>query len=69
MAGSDISALLERRGLDLRQEDIDDLRAMIVQLDPDEADAIAGNVWEAVAMVLQNPEYVGDAKLPEPDSD
>lgn len=65
MAASEISALLERRGLDLRQEDVDELRAMLTQMDPDESETIAGNVWEAVAMVVQNPEYTGDAKVPE----
>ncbi len=64
MVASDIAALLERRGLDLRQEDVDELRAMLTQVPLDEYDSIAGGVWEAVAQIIGNPEYRGDAKTP-----
>lgn len=69
MANSEISAFLAKRGSDLRADDIDELRAMLTQVDPDEYDAVAGWVWEAVALVVNDPAYEGDAKVPEPVDD
>lgn len=59
---------LGARGLNLRAEDIDELRAILATADPEDYDAIAGTVWESVAQIVNDPQYEGDAELPS-DSD
>ncbi len=65
MAVSDIRALLELRGKDLRQADVDELEVMVALLPDAEHEEAAGGIWETVAMIVNDPEYTGDAKMPE----
>jgi hypothetical protein len=65
MAHSEIAAILAK-GADLRAADVDDLRAALTQLDPDEYDQVAGDAWEGVALIVNDPAYEGDAKVPAP---
>ena len=65
MAVSEIRALLEKRGLDLRQTDVEELRALLTQVPDAEHDEVAFWVWEAVAQVVIDPAYTGDAQVPE----
>lgn len=67
MANSEIAAFLAKRGADLRADDIDELRAMLTQVPPKQYDDIAGWVWEAVALVVNDPAYEGDARVPDLD--
>ena len=52
------------KGRDLRADDVDDLRAALTQLDPDDYDQVAADVWEGVALIVNDPAYEGDAKVP-----
>lgn len=68
MANSnEIAEFLRKRGRDIRAEDIDELRAMLTQLPVEQYDEVAGGVWEAVAQIVNDPEYEGGAKLPDSD--
>ena len=62
----EIAEFLGSKGLDLRQEDVDELSAKLAELPPEQHDQIAPMAWEAVAQVVADPSYAGDAKLPEP---
>lgn len=66
----EIAEFLRKRGTDLRAEDIDELRAMLALLPVEQYETVAGGVWETVALIVIDPQYEGDAKVPElPDSD
>lgn len=65
MAVSEIRALLDKRGTELRQGDVEELRALLTQVPDDEHDEVAAWVWEAVALIVGHPGYTGDAKVPE----
>lgn len=66
MAGSsEITEFLGKRGLDLRADDIDDVRAMLASLPPEQYDEVAPGVWETVAQIVNDPAYEGDAELPD----
>lgn len=64
MAVSEIRTLLEKRGTDIRQTDVEELRALLTQVPDDEHDEVAAWVWEAVALIVDNPDYSGDAIVP-----
>jgi len=64
MAVSEILALLELRGRDLRQADVDEIEIMVALLPEAESEAVGG-VWEIVAQIIGDPEYTGDAKMPD----
>lgn len=64
-----IRALLEQRKFDLRQSDLDEISALLVQVDLDEVQDVEGWVWESVALILNDPAYSGDAVMPEIDED
>lgn len=61
---ADVGATLAK-GRNLAADDVDDLRATLTQLDPDDYGLVAGDVWEAVALIVNDPAYEGDAKVPE----
>jgi hypothetical protein len=65
----EITAFLAKRGRDLRADDIDELRAMLTQVPPERYEEISGNVWEAVALVVNDPENEGDANVPDLDAE
>lgn len=66
MAGSsEITEFLGKRGLDLRADDIEELRAMLAGLPPEQYDEVAPGVWESVAQIIIDPAYEGDAELPD----
>ncbi len=69
MANSEIAAFLAKRGHDLRRDDIDELRAMLTQVPPERYEEIAGWTWEAVALVVNDPDYEGDAYVPDLDAE
>lgn len=62
-----VAGFLGSRGLNLRADDIDELRAILATADPEQYDAIAGAAWETVAQIVNDPAYEGDAELPESD--
>ena len=65
MASSkEISDFLQKRGNDLRADDIDEIETLLALLPVEQYDEVAGWVWEAVALIVNDPDYVGDAKLP-----
>lgn len=64
-----IRVLLEQRKFDLRQSDLDEISALLVQVDLDEVQNVEGWVWESVALIVNDPAYTGDAVMPEIDED
>lgn len=64
-----IRVLLEQRKFDLRQSDLDEISALLVQVDLDEVQDVEGWVWESVALIVNDPAYTGDAVMPEIDED
>ncbi len=54
------------KGLSLTQADVDDVRAKLVAMDADEAHKVEPFVWEALALILLDEQYRGDATLPAP---
>lgn len=64
-----IRVLLEQRKFDLRQSDLDEISALLVQVDLDEVQDVEGWVWESVALIVNDPDYTGDAVMPEIDED
>ena len=66
MASSkEISDFLQKRGNDLRADDIDEIETLLALLPVEQYDEVAGWVWEAVALIVNDPSYEGDAKLPD----
>lgn len=63
-ARDEIADLLDKRGHDLRPDDIDEIRALLAQVPFDDYDDVAGGTWEAVALIVNDPAYEGDAKVP-----
>lgn len=69
-SSNEIAEFLRKRGRDLRADDIDELRIMLAALPVEQYETVAGGVWETVALIVNDPEYEGDAIVPEfPDSD
>lgn len=60
---ADIRALLDK-GPDLRAPDIDELRALLAMLPVDDQTETERWVWEAVALIVNDPLYRGGAELP-----
>lgn len=63
-SSSEIADFLASRGLNLRQDDVDEVAAMLASLPVDEHDRIAPNVWEVVAQIIADPLFEGDIVLP-----
>jgi len=63
-SSKEISDFLQKRGNDLRADDIDEIETMLALLPVEQYDEVAGWVWEAVALIVNDPSYEGDAKLP-----
>lgn len=53
------------RGRALTARDVADIEAELALMPLDEAHAVEPWVWEGVALIVNDPEYAGDAKLPE----
>lgn len=67
MVLSDITEFLARRGLDLRQTDVDDVQAMLLLVPVDDALKAEPEIWESVSLIIDDPLYEGDAQLPDSD--
>lgn len=53
------------KGPALSAADIDEIETELALMPLDEAHAKEPWVWECVALVVNDPDYAGDAKLPE----
>lgn len=58
-----IQARLEK-GPALTAADVDLIRFDLALMPPDESHEVEPWVWEAVALIVTNPDYRGDAKVP-----
>lgn len=61
-----INELLSR-GLALTAQDVRELQSEIAVLPLGQAHEAEPWVWEAVALIVNDPDYAGDAKLPDSD--
>lgn len=52
------------KGLALRQPDIEEIQFLFTQAPVDAARAAEPWIWEAVALIVNDPAYEGDAKIP-----
>jgi hypothetical protein len=62
-----IDGILEfigKLGPGLRQTDIEEIEYRLTQVPVDDAREAEGQIWEAVALIVNDPEYGGDAKVP-----
>ena len=62
-SGKQIADFLASLGLSLRQSDVEEVAAMLAILPIEQHDEIAPNIWEAVAQIVFDPSYEGDAAL------
>lgn len=53
------------KGLRLTAADVRDIQAELALMPADQAHELEGEVWEGVALIVNDPDYEGDAKLPE----
>lgn len=53
------------KGPRLTQRDVLDIQSELALMPADQAHEIEGEVWEGVALIVNDPDYEGDAKVPE----
>lgn len=68
-AETEIAALIQARGMGLTQADVDEIETLLATIPPPGVIEIEETVWEAVSLIVNDPLYQGDAKLPEYDED
>lgn len=64
-AETEIAALIQTRGMGLTQADVDEIETLLATIPPPGVIEIEESVWEAVSLIVNDPLYRGDAKLPE----
>lgn len=60
----EILGIIRDRGSGLRQDDVDQIGALITQLPVEEAHQAVPWIWEAVGLIVDDPDYNGDAQVP-----
>lgn len=60
----EIADFIASKGMELRQDDVDDVAAMLAALPVPVHDEVAPNIWEALAQIINDPIYSGGATLP-----
>lgn len=63
MSFEKITQLLAK-GQAITRADVQEIEAQLALMPPGEARAIAPTVWEGLALIVNDLEYEGDAKLP-----
>lgn len=64
MASTDAIDAALAKGLDLTADDVRDIEVELATMPLDEAHEAAPWIWEGVALIVADPLYTGDAKVP-----